>query len=477
MKKNNKKNKKSSLGKDDYKILVAPNEPLINYRGIKFSTKKDIIIYKNQSFVQDNLKWINTLAFKLYYDKKYYIQCLYIKNSNAINKREVLIFSQNFKTNFASILPFLIDLSNYMRLNIITYQYNNKEKESMNYLDINLVYNYLNKLEYVRSIILMGLSIGNKINMNIVLSKANLYPKTKLKAMILISPTWVYDLANLKNMKNSTPIKSENEKFFKNINLYNIPVFIIHGKKDSIVKYFLSMSFMQQIKKKLEWYPKNGTHIDIINVHRTKLLMKTKQFLLENDLLKKVETDPYFLAKIKLNDLSENDMTFEDRDTAFFNNAELSFVNSKQMKKKDEEYYGYYNKTDIMGKKKTSNNNIEDNNDSGLYTVYHPNIKNENDDSINQTFQDVNANDISLNNQTFKINDSSFNQGNNGLDVTLSGNNNENDITINENTIDYGDETFSKLDVSFLPGDIVPSFATKTNTFAAKKNDDNVSFM
>ena len=201
--------------------------------------------------------------------------------------------------------------------------------------------------------------------------------------------------------------------------------------------------------------------------------MKTKQFLLENDLLKKVETDPYFLAKIKLNDLSENDMTFEDRDTAFFNNAELSFVNSKQMKKKDEEYYGYYNKTDIMGKKKTSNNNIEDNNDSGLYTVYHPNIKNENDESINQTFQDVNANDISLNNQTFKINDSSFNQGNNGLDVTLSGNNNENDITINENTIDYGDETFSKLDVSFLPGDIVPSFATKTT----KKNDDNVSFM
>ena len=476
MKKKDKKNNKSSLGEDDCKILVSPNEPLINYRGIKFSTRTDIIIYKNQSFVNDNLKWINTQAFKLYYDKKYFIQCLYIKNSNAINKREVLIYSQNFTSNFASILPFLIDLSNYLRINIITYQYNNKEKESMNYLDINLVYNYLNKLEYVRSIILLGLSVGNKINMNIVLSKANLYPKTKLKAMILISPTWVYNLASLKNLKNSTSIKNENEKFFKNINLYNIPVFIIHGKKDSTVKYFLSMSFMQQIKKKLEWYPKNGTHINIINDHRTKLLMKMKQFLLDNDLLKKVENDPYLLAKIKLNDLTDNDLTFEERDTAFFNNTEMSFVNNKQMKKKDEEYYGYYNKTDIMGKKKNASNNNEDNDDNGIYTISQPKIKNENDMTINQTFQDVSINDVTLSNQTFKNNDT-LNPGNNGLDVTLHGNN-ENDITINENTIDYGNDTFNKMDVSFLPGDIVPSFATKAiNNTAPKKEEDDVSFM
>ena len=253
-----KKKDKSSKGNDKFKILEAPNEPLINYRGIKFSSKTDMIIYDNQNFVNDYMKWIKIQAFKLYYDKKYYIQCLYIKNSNAINKREVLIYSQNFNSNFASILPFLIDLSNYLRINIITYQYNNKEKESMNYLDINLVYNYLNKLEYVRSIILLGLSVGNKINMNIVLSKANLYPKTKLKAMILISPTWDYNLASLKNLKNSTSIKNENEKFFKNINLYNIPVFIIHGKKDSTVKYFLSMSFMQQIKKNWNGIQKTG---------------------------------------------------------------------------------------------------------------------------------------------------------------------------------------------------------------------------
>ena len=139
-----KKKDKSSKGNDKFKILEAPNEPLINYRGIKFSSKTDIIIYDNQNFVNDYMKWIKIQAFKLYYDKKYYIQCLYIKNSNAINKREILIFSQSFRTNFASVLPFLIDLSNYLKINIITYQYNRKDKESMNYLDINLVYTYLN---------------------------------------------------------------------------------------------------------------------------------------------------------------------------------------------------------------------------------------------------------------------------------------------------------------------------------------------
>ena len=126
----------------------------------------------------------------------------------------------------------------------------------MNYLDVNLVFSYLNKLDFIKSIILLGLSVGNKINMNIILSKTNLYPKTKIKAIILISPTWVYNLADLKHLKNSNKIKADVDKFLRNVNLYNIPVFIIHGKKDAKVKYFLSLSFSQQIKKSLNGFPK-----------------------------------------------------------------------------------------------------------------------------------------------------------------------------------------------------------------------------
>lgn len=464
MKKKDDKLSKTSLGKDDYKILEAPNEPFVKYRGLKFATKTDIIIYKNQNFVNDNLKWINVQAFKLYYDKKYYIQCLYIKNTNSINKREILLFSQNLGSNFSNVLPFLIDLSNYLKINIITYQYNNKDNEKMNYLDVNLVFNYLNKLDVIKNVILLGLSIGNKINMNIVLSKTNLYPKTKIKAIILISPTWVYNLANVKNLKNQTNLKNENDKFIRNVNSYEIPIFIIHGKKDNQVKYFLSITFSQQIKKKMEWFPKSGTHLETINTHRCKLLRKIKEFLNQNDLLKKNENDPYLLSKIKVNDMS--DMTFEERDTAFFNNE--TNVDKKKQKKQDEEYYGYYNSNDITGKKNKNkiNENNNDNDSGGIYTNVTAKIKNENDIIINQENQyDEDENDITLNNQTFKGN------------VTLLGNNmNENDITINENTIDYGNDMDNKMDVSFLPGDIIPSFVNKNDT-TTKSLVNDVSFM
>ena len=403
------------------------------------------------------------VTFKLYYDRKYFIQCLYIQNSNSINKREIILYSQSFDTDLSTILPFLIDLSNNLRINIITYEYNNKEKEAMNYLDVNLLYNYLNKLIFIESIILLGLSIGNKINMNIILSKTNIYPKTKLKGIILMSPTWVYDLTNIKNLKNSTKIKGEVDKFIRNVNLCNIPVFIIHGKKDKNVKYFLSMSFSQQIKNKYEWFPKNGTHLDIIKQHRKKLLLKFKQFLIDNNLLKKQEKDTYILSTIKTSISNDNNDNPESRITSKFNNnVDMSFNNQQ-------------NKIININKE----NNINDeNNSNSIYTVCNPIIKNENDVTINPTFSESNnINDMSLNNQTFKNEDVTLNQDFNDMDVTL--NNNINDLTICENTIDYENDNVNRMDVSFLPGDIIPTIIKKSGTNKSTNNQiiDDVSFM
>ena len=463
-----------NLNIGDYQILEAPNQPLINYRGFKFSTKTDLIIYKNQNYVNYYLKWISIQSFKLYYNKQYYVQCLHIKNINAINKREVLLFSQCFQTNFATVIPFLIDLSNHLKINIITFQYNNKDKESMNYLDVNLVFSYLNKLDFIKSIILLGLSVGNKINMNIILSKTNLYPKTKIKAIILISPTWVYNLADLKHLKNSNKIKADVDKFLRNVNLYNIPVFIIHGKKDTKVKYFLSLSFSQQIKKKFEWFPKNGNHFDIINTYRTKLLIKIKQFLNDNDLLKQVENDPFLISKSNIKEFNDNEAHNDQMDLDSIDNSQLpQFGISNKKNNKDDDYYGYYNDNDILGKSKNKNEeknkNIINNNinENDIYTVCQPKIKNEND----QTFNNINANDISLNNQTMKNNDITLNQGENSNDISLCGNN-INDININDNAIDYDNENMNKLDVSFLPGDVIPSFYNHE-----RKTLNDVSFM
>ena len=137
-----------------------------------------------------------------------------------------------------------------------------------------------------------------------------------------------------------------------------------------------------------------------------------------------------------------------------------------------------------MGKnKKNVNKNNNINNEGDIYTVCKPKIiNNDNELKTNQTFQEINANidETGSINQTFK-NDDSFFQGNNN-DMSLGGDN-INDITINENNIDYEydnvNDTVNKMDVSFLPGDIVPCLK-KSNTdksFFSKKNEGDVSFM
>ena len=205
------------------------------------------------------------------------------------------------------------------------------------------------------------------------------------------------------------------------------------------------------------------------------------------EILIKVENDPFLMAKKKIKEFNESEGHFEERVNEDIDENVPRFGNDKLINNKDDEYYGYYNSNDIMGKNKKNiiikNNNINnDNNDNGnndIYTVCKPKIiKNDNEIKMDQTFQEINANidDVSLNNQTFK-NDDTFNQGNNN-DVSLGGDN-VNDITINENTIDYQYDNVNKMDVSFLPGDIIPSF-NKINTnksFKTKKNDDEVSFM
>ncbi len=486
------------LGKEEYTILKTPNDPLIHYKGLKFSTQADLFIYKNQNYVNDNMKWIEIQTFKIHYDKKYSLQCLYIKNTNSINKHQVVLYSQCFYTNFASSLPFLVDLSNYLRVNIITYEYNNKDKKDLNLLDVNILYNYLFKIQFINSIILLGLSIGNIINMSIALSKINYNLKSKLKGFIFISPTWIYDISILKQIKNFSSIRGNVGEFLKVVNKFKIPIFIIHGKQDMTVKYFLSMSFSQKINNKFEWYPKNATHFDIIIEHRKKFLIKMKEFFVNFDLFNNNQkTDFDAFSKIKVEDI-QNNKDPEERTTAFFKN-EIKNKNEdkKQKEEKDnnininlkindetDDYYGHYNNNDIMGKKsiktintfKTDNNN--ENNDKGIYTVYQSKIKDSDNNTINQYANDYDnitlnqimkePDDISLNNYNKNFDDISINQDFKDIqNISISNNMDYDDITINQSMIQY-DENDTSLNnipristVSFIPGDIIPTFKNK----------------
>ena len=509
---------KEYLGKEEYTILNTPNDPLMTYKGLKFSTQADLFIYKNQNYVNDNMRWLEIQTFKLYYDKKYSLQCLYIKNSNSIDKSQIMIYSQCFYTNFASTLPFLVDLSSFLKINIITYEYNNKDKQEFNYLDINILYNYLHKIEFIKNIILTGLSIGNKINMSIMLSKMNINSKSKLKAFIFISPTWVYDLSHLKQIKNLSSIKGDVGEFIEAVNSLKIPIFIAHGKQDTTVKYFLSVPFLQKINNKFEWLPKNGTHYDIINEHRTKLLIKLKEFFLNNNLLNSEKTHFEAFSKINEEEITNN-KGMAERTTAFFNRDisnnddkknidEQNIINLKINDVNDEgdDYYGHYNTNDIMGNKKNSNNknnnqNKNYKNNNGLYTVFKSKIKDSDNNTLNQTIKD---DDITINqnvkeeeifslNKDFKtFEEVSMNQDVNYNNITIGNNMEYDNITINQNIIQYDElnTTANNIPrvstVSFIPGDIIPSFKNKNanpnQSFIYNKNQNrkwsrNISFM
>ena len=300
---------------EGFKIIEIPSEPIVDYKNSNFHTKKDKFIFEDKKFINNNMKWIKIESFKLIFMNNY-IQCLNIKNKNTKNENKLVLFSQSSNTNLGSTLSFLLDLSNYLKINILTYEYsNNKDERQMN-TDINILFCYLNKITSISEIILMGLSIGNIINMNIIISKIH-KKLNKIKAFIMISPTWKYNYVGevVKNKKGGiNKLKRALNTFFITVNEQKINIFLIHGKQDYYVKYFLTLSLSQRIEYLSEWYPKNGTHFDIIKDYRTKLLSKIKLYLNNN----------YSLTSLKLKDNDNNDNKKLDIFNLINKNVELN---------------------------------------------------------------------------------------------------------------------------------------------------------
>lgn len=269
-----------SITLDKYKIIEDPKEPVIEFKNSNFHTKKNIFIYKNKEYITKHMKWIDIQSFKLYYMNRN-IQCIHIKNKNTKSANKLILFSQGSNTNLGSALPFLLGLSNYLKMNILTYEYFEKNEEKQCNSDINILFAYLNKITTISEIVLMGQSIGNIINMNIIISKIN-KRLNKIKSFIMISPTWKFSYVseNLRNKRGGIKrLTKYLDTFFSVVNQQKINIFLIHGKKDYFVKYYLTLSLSQRIENLTVWYPKDGNHYGIVNECRTKLLSKIKKYL------------------------------------------------------------------------------------------------------------------------------------------------------------------------------------------------------
>ena len=208
------------------------------------------------------------------------------------------------------MIPILIDLSSYLKINIIAYEYPEiddnislyeKEQEMLQATLSVITYTYA--LLRNKSIILMGYSTGVYLNFKVVqlLNKSNVF-KNKLKHIINLSPMWCFHPSFSKKMFHNRKYANFISNIVKIINLkLQVSTFVAHGVKDDQIGYMISMKICSRMNFVYEWYPKEGDHYNIIlkDTYRRKLLQRLKKFLsVDNSIIIGNEIDDTTLNKI-----------------------------------------------------------------------------------------------------------------------------------------------------------------------------------
>ena len=274
--------------RDSCKIIKVDNSTKTDFEKINITYEENLIEYPNNNIISI-FHWLNIKFFTLtLIEKKNLttIQCVYIENKNSIFKNKIIIFNQGENTNIASILPFLIDLSSYLKCNIISYEYikqinkkiNINEQKDESVKSEKIVLAYLNNLPNVKEIDFICFSFGVYVNIITLkdLKTSNIIKK--INSITIISPIWYKMIeSNKRNFMNSLL----NSEMFKNYLNIKIPNLIIHGKEDKYFKYMLSMSLSKRLENVGEWYPNHGTHFNIIeNIkYRRKSMNKIKKMV------------------------------------------------------------------------------------------------------------------------------------------------------------------------------------------------------
>ena len=360
----------------EYSIFETPNSPTISYKYSKFKTRSNLFISKDYKYI--NLyKWIDINSFKLYFEKNYSLQCLNIRNKNA-KKDQLILFSQSSLSNLGKILPTLIDLSSFLKINIITYEYNDSKNEKQVNYDVKVLFCFLNKLNYINNIILMGIDVGTIANLSII--SCNIFKTYKIKSIIIISPCWIFDLSNSKSIGKTNKMKQSMDKLFITLRDKGIRTFLIHGKNDNVVRYLISLSLAKRMYNVIEWYPKEGTHYNLINNTRNEFLILVKKFISGNVEIqnKKLKRNTINFFKNKENQLNNSENKYLNlSDTEINTNLNIMNENKKNIHNLSNELnitpaFDYQDNCDLIAENLISdditiNQNNEDNLDTGSF--------------------------------------------------------------------------------------------------------------
>ena len=104
-----------------YKIIKPENSIRHQLKGTRLLISDRILENEYYNYSR-KYPWIKVKCFELIQPKEKYMS-IKIINKNSKNPNKVIIFSDGETSDKCGILPILIDLSSYLRINIITYEY------------------------------------------------------------------------------------------------------------------------------------------------------------------------------------------------------------------------------------------------------------------------------------------------------------------------------------------------------------------
>ena len=434
--------------RDSYQIIKKDDSIKTNFENINLTYEENMIEYPN-SEILSIFHWLNIKYFTLTLQEKKTlktVQCVYIENKNTIFKNKIIIFNQGENTNISSIIPFLIDLSSFLKCNIITYEYikqinkklNINEEKDESVKSEKIVLAYINNLPNIREIDFICFSYGVYVNL-ITLKEINKNSIIKkINSIIIISPIWYKMIESNKRNFMNTILNSD---MFQNYINIKIPNLIIHGKEDKYFKYMLSMALAKRLESVSEWYPNHGNHFNIIEKikYKRKSMNKMKKIIYNSNISYGDETESItanFINVSKNNNMDDN-INFENGSDS--NDNSTNNISNE----KNDNIVNYQNYEQSFCIKPNENNNNQNNNQ----TFY----INKNENNNNQTFYiNKNENNNNQNNdQTFYINKNENNNNQNNdqtfcINKNDNNNNQNNDQTFcikqNENINDENDD-------------------------------------
>ena len=459
-----------------YKIIKQDNAIRQQLKGTRIQILDKIMENEYYNY-SSKYPWIEVKCFELIQPKEKF-NCIRITNKNTKNPKKIIIFSNGEMSNMCGILPILVDLSSYLKLNIITYEYpktnpnNGINKKEQDMIESTLtVISFIYASPEYDSFILMGYSIGVYLNYKIIETLVNKSQKftSKLKNVINISPMWCFDSTYAKKIFHSRKYSSFISNLIKNTNTkLSISTFVAHGVKDNKIGYMISMNICSRLNFIYEWYPKEGDHYNTLlkDTYKRKLFKRLKQFLSFENLKTGNEFDNSIISRItnegiKVNinkdlNISSGNFFFNEKDENDKEKAKIKDKNNLEI-----------NTSSMKGKIKTKDNRSRSRKESGFSFLdisihKHMNNNNEVSEDINEINNeeedfDEDDNNESINDKNIIIVDGKDEEegddNNNCIENIVSSVVKNDDVKNNDNLKDNDDNTIKSGKKGYLIND------------------------